>query len=468
MTRIDADHTRINTDTIRENQRKNPHESALDSISVNQRVNQRKSAIFMPFKKITLDNGLRIILVPQEQSLAVTVLVLVEAGSKYETKEINGLSHFLEHMCFKGTEKRPRSIDIASELAGIGAISNAFTSLEYTGYFAKSDPRHLHTILDVISDVYLNPTFDPKEIDKERGVIIEERNMIIDTPMRYIGDLWLNLLYGDEPAGLDVIGTKENIQRLNRDDFIQYREKHYLSNSTVVVVAGKFDEEDAVHKIKESFSGVRDDRKTQKVKTIENQTKPEILLKSKETDQTHLILGVRAFDVFDERKYALEVLSDILGGGMSSRLFQKIRDGMGAAYYVFASDDLFSDHGYLAVQAGVPEAKIDSVIHAILHEMRKIVNESVSDKELARAKEHLVGTLMLGLETSSALAGFYGDQEIIEKKIAAPEEYEKKIRAVTTEEIQSVARDIFQNNKLNLAVIGPIKDKERFEKILTL
>ena len=204
------------------------------------------------FKKITLDNGLRIILVPKQDSLATTVLVLVEAGSKYEKKEMNGLSHFLEHMCFKGTKKRPRSIDIASELAGIGASSNAFTSLEYTGYFAKSEPKHFETILDVVSDIYLNPVLDPNEIQKERGVIIEEMNMILDTPMRYIGDLWLTLLYGDQPAGWDIVGSKEVVLKLSRDDFLQYRSEHYLAGSTIVVVAGKFNEEEVVPAIKKN------------------------------------------------------------------------------------------------------------------------------------------------------------------------------------------------------------------------
>lgn len=423
-------------------------------------------------KKITLDNGLRIILAPKSDSLAATVLVLVEAGSKYETKEINGISHFLEHMCFKGTEKRPKSIDIASELDGIGAAYNAFTGHEYTGYYAKSQPKHFEKILDVVSDVYLNSIFNQQEINKERGVIIEEINMIEDAPMKKIGYVFLDLLYGDQPAGWDIAGRKEVIKKLNRDDFIKYHNEHYLAQSSLVVVAGKFDEEEAIEKIKSAFGGVKSGEKTPKIKILEQQGKPEILLKYKKTDQTNLILGVRAFDIFDKRKYALQILGDILGGSMSSRLWQKVREKMGAAYYVRVEADLFTDHGFLAMAAGVDNKKIESVISAALEEFKKITEESISQKEFERAKEHLIGHLFLSLETSDEIAGFYGGQEILTKKLTAPEEIAEKIQAVKAEEIQEVAADIFKNEKLNLALIGPFSaeggDKAKFESILKL
>ncbi len=420
------------------------------------------------FNKITLENGLRIITVPKSDSLATTVLVLVEAGSKYETKEINGLSHFLEHMCFKGTEKRPRSIDIASELDGIGAVSNAFTSHEYTGYFAKAESKYFDNILDVVSDIYLHPIFETKEIDKERGVIIEEINMYEDLPMRRVSELFSNLLYGDQQAGWDIAGRKEVIQKLNRDDFIKYQQNHYLANSTLVVVAGNFDEREAIKKIKETFLTVKIGEKSKKIATKEKQEKPEVLLKNKNSDQTHLVLGVRAYDIFDKRKYALEILGEILGGGMSSRLFQKIREEMGAAYYIHADSDLYTDHGYLAVSAGIDNNKIESVLSAILEEFQKIAREPIENKELQRVKDRIVGHLSLSLETSNQLANFLGGQEILTRQIITPEEIVKKIQAVTAEEITAVATDIFKNNKLNLAIIGPFEDKARFEKILKL
>ena len=421
-----------------------------------------------PFKKITLNNGLRIILVPKDDSFSTTVLVLVEAGSKYETKEINGLSHFLEHMCFKGTEKRPHAIDITSELDSIGASYNAFTGQEYTGYFAKAEPRHLDIILDVISDIYLNQIFDPKEINKERGVIIEEINIYEDLPMRRVQELFMALLYGDQPAGWDIAGRKEVIKNLAQGDFLKYRSAHYLAQSTIVIIAGKFDDQKIVKDVERIFGGVKTGPKSSKTKTTEQQEKPGVLLRHKETDQTHLVLGVRAFDIFDQRKYALELLGDILGGGMSSRLFEKIRNEMGAAYYVRAGEDLFTDHGYLEASAGIDHNKIESVIEAILEEFRKLEREPLKQEELLRAQEHLVGNLMLGLETSDALAGFYGGQEVIKREIETPEKYAEKIRGVKTEEIQAVAQDIFQNNRLNLAVIGPLKNQEKLEKVLKL
>ncbi len=420
------------------------------------------------FKKITLENGLRIITVPMPDSLTTTVLVLVEAGSKYETKEINGVSHFLEHMCFKGTEKRPRSIDISSELDGIGAVYNAFTSMEYTGYFAKARIAHFDEILDVVSDIYLNSIFESKEIDKERGVIIEEINMYEDLPMRRVQELFTELLYADQPAGWSVAGRKEVIKKLTRDDFLKYHKEHYLAKSSLVVVVGKFNEERALEKIKKAFIPIKSGAKTPKIETIEQQDKPEILLKHKGTDQTHLILGVRAFDIFDKRRFTLEVLADILGGGFSSRLFQKIREEMGAAYYVSAETDLCTDHGFLATSAGVDHNKINPVIEAIIEEFKKLTEKLVGDKELKRAKEHLIGNLIISLETSDRLAGFCGAQEILTREIDSPEETIKKIQQVKSEEITAVANDIFHNQKLNLAIIGPFKDKERFENILQL
>ncbi|MEK7635627.1 MAG: pitrilysin family protein [Patescibacteria group bacterium] len=420
------------------------------------------------FNKIVLENGLRIITAPKLDSLATTVLVLVEAGSKYETKEINGLSHFLEHMCFKGTEKRPRSIDIASELDAVGAVSNAFTSQEYTGYFAKAEPKYFDSILDIVSDIYLHPVFETKEIDKERGVIIEEINMYEDLPMRRVHELFSTLLYGDQPAGWDIAGRKEVIQKLNRDDFIKYQQNHYLANSTLVVVAGNFDEKEAIEKIKNSFSSIKISEKTQKIATKEHQEKPEIVLKQKDSDQTHLVLGVRVYDIFDKRKYALEVLGEILGGGMSSRLFQKIREEMGAAYYVGADSDLYTDHGYLAASAGIDHNKIESVLEAILEEFHKIAREPVEKKELQRVKDRIIGHLFLSLETSNQLANFFGGQEILTRQIISPDEISKKIQAVTAEEITAVAADIFKNNRLNLAIIGPFEDKTQFENIFKL
>ena len=419
------------------------------------------------FQKTTLSNGTRLIMIPQPSSLAVTALVLVEAGSKYETKDINGLSHFLEHMYFKGTAKRPKAIDISGELDQIGAEYNAFTSQEWTAYFAKAQAKNSEQVLDILSDIYLNSIFDPAEIEKEKGVIVEELNMYEDTPARKVNDLFMEVLYGDQPAGWDVGGRKEIIQKLTREDFLKYRTNHYVAEATVVVIAGAFEPSQFLPKIEKYFQNVKSGKKAGKIKTIENQTRPQILIKHKESDQTHLVIGCRAFDIFDNRRFALAILGDILGGGMSSRLFQRVREELGAAYYIKADADLLSDHGYFAASAGVDHKKIRLVIKSILEEFSRIASDSIPEKELQRAKDHLSGQLILGLETSDALAMYYGNQEIIKKSAATPEEFLKQINSVTVKDIVDVAKYIFQNEKLNLAIVGPYKNASEFEKNLT-
>ena len=413
----------------------------------------------MSFRKKVLPNGMRLILVPKADSFTTTVAVSVEAGSKYETKDINGLSHFLEHMCFKGTKKRPRAIDISSELDGMGASYNAFTAQEMTSYYVKARNESLDKVLDVIADMYLNPVFDENEIEKERGVIIEEINMYEDTPQRRVQEFFMQLVYGDQPAGWDIAGRKEVIRKLTRGDFIKYREAHYVGRATTVVVAGGFEGENIDDKIEKYFSSISKGEKSPKAAVREEQAKPAELIKHKDSDQTHLVLGFRAFDAFDERRFALDVLADILGGGMSSRLFQKIREELGAAYYVRAGTDFYSDHGLVSMSAGVDHKKMEAVIEAALGGFARFRNEEVGEEELGRAKEHLVGQLFLSLETSDELGFYYALQEIQKLPIMTPEELAVKIKAVTPGEIKGVANDLFRNEGLNLAVIGPFKGK---------
>lgn len=391
--------------------------------------------------------------------LNATCAVLVEAGSKYETKDINGLSHFLEHMCFKGTTNRPGPKEISAELDGLGAQYNAFTSREFTSYYAKVRSESLPKALEIIADMYLNPIFDAKEIEKERGVIIEEINMYEDTPKRKVGDLFMELVYGDQPAGWDIAGRKEVIERLTREDFIKYRSENYLAPATVVVVAGNFDPDKVQKEVEIMFAGLGNGRKKEKPKVVESQSAPRELIHFKESDQTHLVMGFRAFPVFDERRFTLNVLTDILGGGMSSRLFTKVRDELGAAYYVGASADLYSDHGLAEMVAGVNHKKIEDVIKASLEEFARFRDELVPEPELARAKEHILGNFFLSLETTDEVAFYYGSDEIMGLPIITPEEVAEKIRRVTAEDIRAVARDLFRNEGLNLAVIGPFRDK---------
>lgn len=422
----------------------------------------------MKFKKKVLKNGMRIITVPMKDSPAVTALVMVEAGSKYENKENNGLSHFLEHMCFKGTKKRPNAIDISRELDSIGSQYNAFTSQEYTGYYVKCHPQYTSKIIDVLSDMYMNPNFDQKEIDKEKGVIVEEINMYEDMPHRQVWDLFMELLYGDTPAGWNIAGTRENVKRMTRDDFVKYRNEHYVPSATTVVVAGSINEKKIVKEIEKAFAGMVTSKKYTKLKVKEEQKEPKLLVKNKNTDQTHLILGVRSYDIFDKRIPALKVLGTVLGGGMSSRLFQKLRDQMGVGYYVRASTDEYTDHGYLDVSTGVDKNRVIEVVQAILDEFRKLKTEIVPKHELDKAKDYLVGNMYLDLETSDALTSLYGSQETLKHTLASPKEIEAKIRKVTAKDVQKIAQDIFVNKSLNLAVIGNITDEAPLKSVLKI
>ncbi len=420
----------------------------------------------MKYTKKVLKNGLRVVVVPMKDNPTVTVLVLVEAGSKYETKEVNGISHFLEHMCFKGTVKRPKAIDISKELDAIGSQYNAFTAQEYTGYYAKSDAKHFRKIFDVVSDIYLNSTFPETEMQKEKGVIIEEINMYEDLPMRHVQDLMMELLYGDQPAGWNIAGEKKNILRMRRDDFITYKKAHYLPKVTTLVVAGSVSEKEVIKEAEKVFGKIEGGKKSNKLKVIEKQTKPEILLNFKKTDQTHFVLGVRTYDLFSKKNAVLSILGGVLGGGMSSRLFQKLREEMGVGYYVRAYDDAYTDHGFFQISAGVDNKRINEVLGAVLEECRKLMTELVSEEELEKVKECLIGNMKLSLESSDDIANFYGGQELLKKEIKNAEEKAKELRKVSAKEITHLANEIFKDEKLNLALIGPFKEKNKFSKIL--
>lgn len=422
----------------------------------------------MEYKKKVLKNGLRIIAVPIKGAPSVTVMSLVEAGSKYENKENNGISHFLEHMCFKGTNKRPTAGDIAKEFDALGAQNNAFTGEELTGYWGKAHKKHLDKILDLIADMYLNPTFPEKDLEIEKGVIVEEINMYEDLPQRIVYEVFDNLLHGDQPAGRSIAGTKENVRRFNRDDFINYRKNHYVAEATTIVISGDINPIDVFKKVEKAFANISTSKKSPKKKVIEKQTSPAIKTKFKETDQTHLVIGFRAFNMYDKKMPALKLLSTILGNGMSSRLFQKMRDKLGICYYVRANINDLTDHGSFIVSAGVDSARVEEGINGILEEFKKIRDEKVSNEELRKAKDYLIGNIYLSLESSDSLANFYGGQEIFRQEIKTPKDLEKEIEKVTAGDIQKVAKEIIQNKKLNLAVVGKYKDEEKFKKILSV
>jgi predicted Zn-dependent peptidase len=419
-------------------------------------------------KKITLPNGLRVLLAPQPQGLAASVLILVAAGSEYETKKINGVSHFLEHMAFKGTMNRPRVGQISEELDALGAVSNAFTDQEVTGYYAKVEAKKLPATLDIITDIYLNPVFVPEEIEKERAVIIEEINMDEDRLPRKASELFISLLYGDQPAGWNVAGSKEILKKIFKNDIERYREARYVMRGTVAAIAGKFNEAAVMRQIRAAFAHFPKGRAAAKSKTVERQKKPAVSANYRESGQSHLVLGFRAFSRFDPRRYALQVAADVLGGGMSSRLFKRVREELAAAYYVGAGAALSLDHGHFQISAGVDHAKTEIVVRAILEECRRLRDEEVGEKELRRSKDHMIGGLILGLEASDDLAMFYGTQEILAKRILSPEQMIAMIRKVTAADVRAAIRDIFRNDRLNLAIVGPHRNSKVLEKILKL
>ncbi|TSC70499.1 MAG: M16 family peptidase [Parcubacteria group bacterium Gr01-1014_46] len=419
----------------------------------------------MNFKKKTLKNGLRVLVVPIKDAPSVTVMSMISTGSEYESKEKNGISHFLEHMFFKGTENRPKSIDIAKEFDGMGSEHNAFTSNEVTAYYGKASYKNFEKVLEIISDMYLNPTFPEAEMEKEKGVIIEEINMYEDLPQQTVQNVFQKMLYGDTPFGRDVLGPKENIKSMVREDFIKYRKSHYVAERTLVVVAGNVSSLDAFKKVGKAFKGILSGKIIKKEKIIENQSKSKIEIKHKKTDQSHIVIGVRTFGVHDKRLPILRVMSAVLGGGMSARLFQKMREELGICYYVRSSINDLTDHGNFTISAGVDKSRLDTAVSGILGELKKMSENLVGTAELKKAKDYLIGQMYLNLESSDSLAGFYGFQEILGQKLKKPNEVEKELLKVTPVQIKKLAKELFVDKSLNMAIVGNVNSKESLEKI---
>lgn len=419
------------------------------------------------YKKLVLNSGLRVILVPQKNTKTVTVSILVGAGSKYEQKQENGISHFLEHMFFKGTKKRPTELEVAEFLDRVGGKKNAFTTREYAGYWAQVSSKHFDMALDWVSDIFLNSKLEEKQINNERGVIIEEINRDLDNPSRHVWRLWAKVLYGDQPAGRSILGDKEIIKNIKRKNFLNYLEKHYRATNTVVCVAGNFDYQKAESKIERYFQDILRGKGEDKPKVVEDQKEPNVLLKYKETDQAHLCLGVRGYNLNHPDFYTQGILGRILGGMMSSRIFLLIR-GKGLAYDAWTYSESLTDTGFLVTKAGIAKQRVEEAIKLILNEYQKIKKEKVSLTELSKAKENFKGNTILNLESSYFRALFYAGQELLENKILTPRQLFNKIDRITPKDIQRVAQDIFVPEKLNLAMIGPFEDKQRFRTILKI
>lgn len=423
----------------------------------------------------TLKNGLQVIFI-DTKSTSLTTILMVGAGSRYENKKNSGVAHFFEHMAFKGSKKYPNSFLISSTIEGIGGIFNAFTSKDYTGYWIKSTDEHFEVVIDVLSDMVLNPILSVEEIEREKGVIVEEINMYEDTPQRKVSELFENLLYKDNPLGFDIAGSKKTVQSFNRLTFTDYIKDLYHPNNAVLVVAGGLSNlKGSVKKnlvlspfqnylllIEEKFSNWKRKKKSNYLKIKENQTSPQMIIKYKKTEQAHFCLGFRAFSFNDSRKYVLSVLSAILGGGMSSRLFIQVRERRGLCYYISTGSELYNDCGNFVTQAGVTNQskKIKEAVKVILDEHKKIIKGDIKKDELKRAKELIKGRFLLSLEDSARVATYFGRKQLLENKINTPEEIIKKIEAVEIDEIISLAKTLFTPKTLNFALIGPYKEKD--------
>lgn len=416
------------------------------------------------YSKTLLPNGLRVITVPMESVKSVTVLVMVATGSRYESQKLNGVSHFLEHMIFKGTKKRPSSFAISSTIDGIGGSFNAFTGKEYTGFYVKAAAKHLELVLDVLSDMLLNSLYDQKELDRERGVIIEEINMHEDDPGSKVGDLFERVLFGNHPLGRKISGEKENIEKISCPDVVNYVSENYKSQSIVVGLAGNFNK----NLVSKYFNRVPKGKENifEPFKIL--QKEPKVAVGYKKTDQANLVLGVPAYSLGHPDRYTLAVLGNILGGTMSSRLFIEVRAKRGLAYSISAGAEELHDTGFFAVSAGLRLSSLEEAIKVIIGEIGKIRDKNVEENELRRAKDCFAGRMLLSLEDSYRTAMFYTSQELLEKKVETPEEVLAMVEKVTAEDVQKVAKDIFVGQKLNLAVVGPFKSEEKFAKILRI
>lgn len=414
----------------------------------------------------TLKNGLTLITIDLPYLDSVTTMVAIGAGSRYENKKINGLSHFLEHMAFKGTKKYPSAEIIANLVDGIGAVNNAGTDKEYTFYWIKSASKHISFASSILSSMVSEPLLLDEEIEKEKGVIVEEIRMYQDNPGRYIFDLYENLQFGSQPLGWDIAGDEKTVKSLKKEDFVSYIKSLYVASNMALIFVGKLPKN--IKEIaEENFSNLPGGKKLNYLpfKPLK-QSKPKIDIYYKKTDQANLVLGVEGYDRRDEKRYAARVLGIILGEGMSSRLFREIREKRGLAYHVSAGHHSYLDTGMFIFYAGLKLEKAEEGLKVIIDEMMKTVSEKVTNEELIKAKEMERGRIALRSESTNFLAEHFGVNFILDGDLETFDEYLKKIEAVTLDDIQKVAKQLFKKEKFNLQIIAPLKNKAKFMSIL--
>jgi len=420
----------------------------------------------MSLQTSTLSNGLRVFTVPLQDTQAISLLVFAKVGSRYERKTINGVSHFIEHLMFKGTTRRPKSLHISQELDGVGAQYNAYTSKEVTCYYVKVNAEHTELAADILGDMLLNSTFAPKEIDRERGTIIEEIKMYEDNPLMAINDLAEVALYGsDHPLGWNIAGPAEVISSISREQIMKYRSTFYQANNLTIVAAGKIPS-GFQEMLEKHFRGFAKGKAVPSFVPYTSWSTNPVTIQTRETEQVQLSLGMKAFKYHDKRLPALMVAGNILGGTMSSRLFTEVREKRGLAYRIRASTGAYEDVGAFEVTAGLEKTKVDQALIIIMAELRKMKEKKVTRTELVRAKENIRGSFILDFEDSEEVAAYYGRQALFSKKIETPEQVLAKIAAVTADDIQQVCTQVFRPSTYRLAMIGPFTDDGSWKKIL--
>jgi predicted Zn-dependent peptidase len=417
------------------------------------------------FETTTLSNGLRVVTAPMEHAKSVACFIMVAAGSRYEDKQSNGIAHFAEHMFFKGTERRPTARDIAGEIDAIGGEFNAFTGKEYTGYYVKCAAEHRNTALDVLVDMIRHSRFDPEEIEREKGVIVEEMNMYIDTPRDYVDSVYDELLYGDQPLGWDIIGTKDTVRAATQETFLTYIDRWYRAPRMVAGVGGALGD-DLIPMLEGLLGDIPNGATDGRPDVSYEQNGSQVRVHHKESDQAHLRFGVHSYPLKHPDRYALGMLGTVLGGGMSSRLFTEVRERRGLAYYIFGMNHGYTDTGTLFAQSGVDIARIDEAIATIKAEFKRIADEPVAADELEKARNYSKGRLVLGLEDPRGMIMLGLRGAVLEGSVREPDDVLAALDAVTAEDIQRVAQDLISEDKLNLAVIGPFEDAEPFENAI--
>jgi predicted Zn-dependent peptidase len=420
------------------------------------------------FQKTTLDNGLRILTQAMPHTRSVSALFLVGVGSRYEADTESGTTHFIEHMVFKGTDKRPTAHKIAEAIEGVGGIFGAGTGRETTVFWAKVAELHLPIALDVLVDMLRNARFDAKELDREAQVIIEEINLSLDTPSDLVHMLAYDQLWPGHPLGRDIAGTRESVVTLKRDALLDYMARHYGPNRTVISLAGNLEHEDVVARLVEYLGDWQPTDAISFASAPDSHATLRFNVHSRETEQAQVRISVPGLPLSHPDRFVLRLLNTVLGGGMSSRLFQEIRERRGLAYSVDAFAEALLDTGVVGMYAGVSPEQATTAVSALLAEWDRLRQEPVSEDELHKAREYLKGRMLLALEDSAAYASWWGRQEVRDQPLESPDEVVSRLDAVTPEAIQSLSQTLFQEDKLNLVVLGPFQSETPFLSALRL